>query len=156
MNQRLLLLPVAALAALALVGLRSTAHALVDNQFFIGGLQVDKTSVPELIVFNTSQVDMPPLTVTIFAADGTPLVTEPAALTLDVGPRATATLDLKTALVHAGPSGKPFSGVVTARVAGDSAFFSDQSAIVHATQYFGSRRKPRAGFVVRSVFTPGT
>jgi hypothetical protein len=157
MKKSLVLVAAGALAAVAgLAAFRSTARAAGDSTFVLGGLQVDKTSVPELVVFNTGQAALPPVTVSLLAADGSTLTTEPPMLTFDLGPHATGTIDLKAALAHAGLNGRQYAGLVTARLTGDAVAFTDQTAIVHATQYFGSRKKPRAGFVVRPLFIPGT
>lgn len=146
------LLVAAVLIAAAAAGAGFVAAARASGATctaFVGGLQADKTSIPELVVFNTSGTPQP-LDLVLRAPDGSALVTLPAALT--VNGQQTATLDLRAQLAHAGAGGKAYSGVFTAEVTG-AAPFSEATAVVHVTQYFGTRKKPKAGFVVRPVFS---
>jgi hypothetical protein len=148
------LMPVLATAALAVAGfavLHSGALAQsVTTSAFLGGLETGKTSVPELVVLNTTNSALS-LDLKLRAADGTVLVNRAAALL--VGAQATGVLNLQTELATAGVNGKPYLGTFSAQVSGESPF--DQStAIVHVTQYFGKRTKPKAAFVIRPIFGP--
>ena len=51
--------------------------------------------------------------------------------------------------------GKAYLGLVTAELTGDAPFGST-TTLVHATQYFGPRKKPKAGFVVKALFRDGS
>ncbi len=145
------LLSAAVLAATGFAVLHTGVLAQsVTTSAFLGGLETGKTSVPELVVLNTTNSTLT-LDLKLRAADGTVLVNRAAAMT--VGPLATVFLNLQTELAAAGASGKPYVGTFSAQVSGEAPF--DQSAtIVHVTQYFGKRTKPKAAFVIRPIFAP--
>jgi hypothetical protein len=140
----------AAAALAAAFGVRVAARAQASTTTaFLGGLTNDKAAVPEIFVFNTTGASLT-LDVVLRGPDGTTLVTHAGALS--VAPFATSVLNLATELAKAGPNAKPYRGVFSAAVSGDASTFSDQTCIVHATQYFGTLKSPRAAFVVRPLF----
>lgn len=148
------LTPLLAAAVLAVAGfavLHTAALAQpVVTSAFLGGLETGKTSVPELVVLNTSNSAVT-LDLKLRAADGSVLVNRAAAIT--VGAQATAFVNLQTELATAGVSGKPYVGTFSAQVSGEAPF-DQTTTIVHATQYFGKRTKPKAAFVIRPIFGP--
>jgi hypothetical protein len=153
MKTPILVVGALALAVAGVFAVRSTAGAATStNVAVIGGLQIDKSSVPEIVAFNTTNASIT-LDLVVRAVDGTSIATHAAALTL--GPRATGVISLQAELAHAGAKSKPYAGIVTAEVSGDASLFSDTTTIVHATQYFGSRKSPKAGFVIRPLFVAG-
>jgi hypothetical protein len=140
-----------AAALSAAFGVRVAARALASTTTaFVGGLASDKASVPEIFVFNTTGASLT-LDVVLRGPDGTTLVTHAGALS--VPPFATSVLNLTTELATAGPNSKPYRGLFSAAVSGDASTFSDQTCVVHATQYFGTLKAPKAAFVVRPLFS---
>ncbi len=129
-------------------GGRAAAQQASTTTAYLGGLETGKAAVPTLVAFNTTSSSMT-LDLTLRGPDGTALVTLPGAVSLD--PRATVQRDLRLDLAHAGANGKAYVGIFTAELSGTDPYTQD-SVVVHATQYFGSRNKPRAAFVVRPLF----
>lgn len=117
---------------------------------FVGGLQTSKSQAAHLVTFNTTDTPMT-LDVKLRAPDGTVLEDLPDSLVL--GARQTITTDLRAALAHAGADEKAYLGAFSVEVSGDAPFAKD-TVIVHATQYIGSPTKPKAAYVVRSIFSP--
>jgi hypothetical protein len=146
----------AALATAALAAGISVARANgATCTAFIAGLQSDKSSVPELCVFNTGTMQLS-LTLTFRDAAGAVLPTP--AETLEVAPFNTAYVSLTTKLKTAGLSGKPYTGRFTLEISGTAPFAQDY-AVVHVTQYYGRPGKagakpvkPASAFVIRPLF----
>jgi hypothetical protein len=157
-KSRLTLLSAAAVAAVAVAALISAARANgATCTAYVGGLQSDKSSVPELVVFNPGGTPLS-LTLTMRDAQGNVLTT-PAA-PLDVAGFNTAYVSLSSMLTTAGTAGAPYRGRFSLEVAGGPPFAQD-SAVLHVTQYFGKPAKgaakplkPTSAFVVRPLFSP--
>jgi hypothetical protein len=146
-------IPVLVLAAAAMVsgGLVWHASARANGTSctaFIGGIQTDKASAPELVIFNTTAEQLT-LDLVLRKPDGTALVTEPASIVLTA--HQTGFFDLKAKLATAN-AGKAYLGTFSAEVTG-AAPFSENDAVVHVTQYFGTRKKPKSAFVIRPLFS---
>jgi hypothetical protein len=140
-----------AVAACALFALHAGARASDTTcSAFVGGLQTSKTLDPQLVVFNTTDSAMT-LDLKVRAPDSTVLADLPGSLVL--GARQTIVFDLRPALAHAGPTGKAYVGTCSIEVSG-AAPFSQDTAVVHVTQYVGAPAKPKAAYVVRSIFSP--
>jgi hypothetical protein len=140
-------------AALVVAGLVWHATARANGTSctaFIGGIQTDKATAPELVIFNTTAETMT-LDLVLRAPNGTALVTTPAAFTLTG--HQTGFFDLKALLATKGLNGKAYLGTFSAEVTGAPPF-SENDAVIHVTQYFGSRKKPKSAFVIRPVFNP--
>jgi hypothetical protein len=142
-----LLLAVLLGASLVALGPPARAQAATVSAF-LGGLRSDKLGEPEVVVMNTTGQS---LSLTIILRDGAGVqLGDPAALT--VAAQATGTFDVQAAVKTLGLNGKPYLGLISAEVRGEAPF--DQSTtVVHAVQYFGPRKKPKAGYVVRPLFT---
>jgi hypothetical protein len=137
------------LAAAALLHQGARANGATCSAF-VGGLQTSKSLDPQLVVFNTTDSPMT-LDVKLRAPDATVLADLPDALVLAA--RQTITFDLRAALAEAGANGKPYVGGFSAEVSGETPFSKD-TAVVHVTQFVGSPAKPKAAYVVRSIFSP--
>jgi len=153
---RLTLLSVAAAAAVAVAAGLSVARANgATCTAYVGGLQSDKLSVPELVVFNPGGI---PLSLTLTMRDATGAVLPTPAGTVDVAPFTTTFLSLSSKLTTAGISGKPYLGRFTLEVSGGPPFAPD-AAVLHVTQYYGRPGKaaakppqPKSAFVIRPLF----
>lgn len=145
------LLAATALAAAGFAVLHTGVLAQsVTARAFLGGLETGKTSIPELVVLNTTSSAMT-LDLKLRGPDGAVLANRAAALA--VGPLATGTLNLQTELATAGASGKPYVGTFSCELSGEAPF-DQTTTVVHVTQYFGKRTKPKAAFVIRPIFAP--
>jgi hypothetical protein len=147
-----LLLPAALVVAAAVCAGHAARAQSVPTKAFIGGLRSDKLGSPEIVVFNSSGSPLT-LDLVLRGPDGVALATLPAAMTVPA--TGTAVFDVQAALKTVGPNGKAYLGLVTVELTGDAPFGS-ATTVVHATQYFGSRKKPKAGFVVRALFREGS
>jgi hypothetical protein len=134
-------------AAVGMLHATAGAQATLSTAF-VGGIETGRSAVPELVVFNTSASEMT-LNLVLRSPAGVSLANLPAALT--GGPRQSLYRDLRADLARAGTKGRAYVGAFTAEVSGEAPF-APSTTIVHVTQYFGSRKKPRAAFVVRPVF----
>ncbi len=116
---------------------------------FLAGAQSGKKTPVELVVFNT--------TATAFTLDliirdpaGIELVNRPGEIA--VAARATAIVSIEEQLSRdLDRKTKPYEGIVSIELVGDSPFDEEQ-VIVHATQYFGKRSKPKGAVVFRPLF----
>jgi hypothetical protein len=157
-RNRFALFVAGALAAASAVGWLAAARAAATTYTaYLGGLETGKATVPELVVFNTTAQPMS-LTLVLRDTSGTTLGT--AAEPLVVPGFNTAVLSLSAQLATAGPLGKPYLGRCSLEISGDAPF-SDQTAVVHVTQYFGKPAKgalkpksPKAAFIIRPLFVP--
>jgi hypothetical protein len=141
---------VALAGAAALAGFSAARAAGPTCTAFIGGVETAKTIVPELVVLNTAGADMT-LDLVLRNAAGQAIVTLPAAVAVPA--RQTVFVDLQEKLKTAGLNGKPYVGLFAVELTGEAPFGAD-AAVVHVTQYFGSRRKPKAAFTLRPLFPP--
>ena len=155
-KSRLTLFSAAALIAVAAAAGLSVARANgATCTAYIGGLQSDRTSVPELVVFNPGGI---PLSLTLTMRDATGAVLPTPAGTVDVPAFNTTFLSLSTQLKTAGIGGKPYVGRFTLEVSG-GAPFAPEAAVLHVTQYYGKPSKgagkpvaPKSAFVIRPLF----
>ena len=116
---------------------------------YLSGLETSKKTPVELVVLNTTAVEMR-LDLRLYDSEGT-LVLERAGGVV-AGPFEMATVSLEEELSRdLERKEKPFQGLVAIELDGDPNFRSD-TAIVHATQYFGKRKKPRGAAVFRALF----
>lgn len=138
-------------AALLATGLWASRGAVADpvTAAVIGGVDSSPGAVPELVVSNLTSAAQT-LDVVILDTDGATIVSHTADITL--GPRATVAVDLLEQLRRDLPKKtKPYAGLFTVEVRGDVAF-TESNVLVHVTQFFGTRKKPKAAFVLRPVF----
>ena len=143
------LLLASAICALAVAPHGRAAAQAATSSAFIGGLETGKSADPELVVLNTTSSSMT-LDLKLRGTDGTVLADLPGSLAL--GPNQTIARDLRADLAQAGSGGRAYVGVFSAEVSGGDPFAAS-TAIVHVTQYFGNRKKPKAAFVVRPLFS---
>jgi hypothetical protein len=157
-KSRVITLSVAAIAAVAAAAGLSVARANgATCTAYVGGLQSDKASVPELVVFNPGGI---PLSLTLTMRDATGAVLPTPAGTLDVPGFNTAYVSLSSKLLTAGVNGKPYLGRFSLEVSGGPPFAQD-AAVLHVTQYYGKPAKgaakpvaPKSAFVIRPLFNP--
>jgi hypothetical protein len=116
---------------------------------YLSGLETSKKSPVELVVLNTTGVEMT-LDLRLVDVEGNLVLDRPGGVV--VGPRAMVAVSLEEELSRdLARKEKPFQGLVAIELSGDPGFRSD-TAIVHATQYFGKRKKPRGAAVFRALF----
>lgn len=116
---------------------------------FLAGLGTTKGSVPELVVFNVTDTELS-LDLTLRDGEGAVLVSREAEVV--VAPRQTVFVDLLEQLARDLPRGeKPHAGPLAVELRGEAGFDAS-TAIVHVVQYFGSKAKPRAAYVLRPVY----
>lgn len=143
-------LALASLAAAALfLGEAGAQQATVSSAHF-GGAQSQKGAVPELVLFNTTAAPMT-LDLRLVAADGTTLVDR--AGEIDLGSRQTVFVSLAEQLSRDLPKGvAPYKGTFSVVVSGADPF-AESTVVAHVAQYFGSRKSPKAAYVLRPLFT---
>ena len=156
-SQITLLSAAAALAVAVAAGLSVARANGATCSAYIGGLQSDKSSVPELVVYNPGGT---PLSLTLTLRDAQGVVLPTPAGTVDVAGFNTAYVSLSSMLTTAGIVGKPYLGRFSLEVAGGPPFAQD-GAVLHVTQYFGKPAKgaakpvkPLSAFVIRPLFNP--
>lgn len=149
---KILMCAAATLCAAALLTGDAARAQSATTTAFIGGLRSDKLGEPEIVVLNTNGAPLT-LDLVLRGPDGVALATLPAAMTVPAS--GTGTFDVQAALKTAGANGKAYLGLVTAELTGEAPF-AESTTVVHATQYFGPRKKPKAGFVVRALFSSGS
>lgn len=154
----MLLVASAALAgavAASSVSERGTARAAGSTiAAIVGGVDASATGTPELVVWNLGPQ---PLTLDVLVRDATGNAIANAAGTIEIPTRGTVTDDVKARLRAGLAKGaKPYAGFVSVELrqaASDVASsFSSDTAIVHVTQYYGSRKAPKAAFVLRPLY----
>jgi hypothetical protein len=120
---------------------------------YLSGLETSKKTPVELVVLNTTGVEMT-LDLRLFDKEGNVVLDRPGGVV--AGPRAMVAVSLEAELARDLPKKvKPYSGLVAIELSGDPGFRSE-TAIVHATQYFGKRNKPRGAAVFRALFRDET
>lgn len=145
----------ALVAAAALAGLWAAPWASAEpvTAAVVGGVDSSAGAVPELVLSNLTGASQT-LDIVLLDASGNEIVNHPADVTL--GPRQTVAVDLIEQLSRGLPKKtKHYAGLFTVEVRGDAGFTTD-STLVHVTQFFGTRKKPKAAFVLRPVFRPLT
>lgn len=150
------LLTVLLLVAAAFAVGQFTASATTSGSTaYIGGVEVDRKAPLEVTLFNTTNAEMT-LDLLVRSVDDhvgdpdTVLVDRPASLTL--GPRQTLIVDVGDELARDLPKKtKAYRGRVAVEVCGDAPFGPDTVA-VHATQFFGNRKRPKSAYVVEPLF----
>jgi hypothetical protein len=124
-----------------------------DCTAYLSGLESSKKSPVELVVLNTTAAEMN-LDLRVLDREGNVLVDRQGAVV--AGPRAMVALSIEGELARDLPKGqKAHQGLVAIELSGDPNF-NDRTAIVHATQYFGKRKKPRGAAVHRALFRDET
>jgi len=142
------LIVVATALALAVPHLVARADGAACTAY-ISGLETSKKSPVELVVLNTTGREMT-LDLVLLDTAGDEVLNRPGGVV--VGPRAMAIVSLEAELGRDLPKKtKAFSGVVAIELSGDSGFGSD-TTVVHATQYYGKRKRPRGAAVFRALF----
>ena len=120
---------------------------------YLSGLETSKKSPVEVVVLNTTAVEMR-LDLRLLDREGTVLVDRPGGVV--AGPRAMVAVSVEEELSRdLARKEKPFEGLIAIELSGDPNFRSD-TAVVHATQYFGKRKKPRGAAVFRPIFRDET
>ncbi len=147
-----LILGCLAAAAAVAVGVAGARAQEATTTAYIAGIETSRSAVPEIVLFNTTstQIDIDLVlrgpTGAVVLDREEPLVLAPDAILL-------VSLQEEIAAVTP-PRTKPYEGLLAAELTGDATQFDDDRVIVHATQYYGSRKKPKAAFVVRPLFAP--
>ena len=142
-------LAAAALGAALLVRGEADAQAVIVSTAHFAGAQSDKRSVPELVLFNTTSTAMT-LDLQLVAPDGSVLVDRAGEIAL--GSRQTAFVNLAAELAQDLPEGtKPYRGSFSVVVSGAEPF-GESTVIAHVAQYFGSRKSPKAAYVLRPLY----
>lgn len=149
---RALVLCVSACAGAVAASVASREAARADGvscSAFVGGADSSKGAVPELVLSNLTDSAMS-LDLTLRDAAGQVLVSRDDEVALE--PRATVQVDLLEQIRRELPGRtKPYAGLFTVEVRGDAPFAED-AVLVHVTQYFGSRKAPKAAYVLRPAF----
>lgn len=115
----------------------------------IGGVEASKKSSPELVLFNTASGSYT-LDLTLRDADGNVIVSRDGEIS--VGAYQTVGIDLMEQIRRDLPKKtKPYAGLFSAEITGDTPFGPD-TVLVHVTQFYGSRKNPKAAFVLPAVF----
>jgi hypothetical protein len=116
---------------------------------FVGGADSSKGAVPELVLSNLTDT-VYTLDLTLRDRAGVVLASRDDEITLD--PRATLQVDLLEQIRRDLPARtKPYAGLFSVEVRGDAPF-APETVLVHVTQYFGSRKAPKAAYVLRPGF----
>ena len=125
------------------------AQAVVVSVAHFAGAQSDKKSVPELVLFNTTAAPMT-LDLRLHAPDGSVLADR--AGEIELGARQTVFVGLAEQLARDLPEGtKPYRGSFSVVVSGAEPF-SESTVVAHVAQYFGTRKSPKAAYVLRPLF----
>lgn len=137
-------------AACATVLDRPSAQAAAAGwAAYVGGVDTSAGTATELVVWNAAPQEVT-LDLVLRDRAGAVLVDGPGEIV--VGARQTVTVDLHERLRRDLAKGaKPYAGTLSVELHGAPPFTSD-TAIVHVTQYFGTRKKPRTAFVLRALF----
>lgn len=116
---------------------------------YIGGASSAKGAVPELVIFNTTFSTLT-LDLKLLDPDGQVLIDRPAEIV--VNGQQTLSVDLLEQFRRGLPkSAKPYAGTFTVQIDGPQGF-SEDFIILHLTQYFGSKAKPKAAYILKPVF----
>lgn len=115
----------------------------------MAGLETSRKSPVELVAFNSTDTELT-LDLRLLDPSGNAVLERPGGLV--VGPFKTAVVSLEEELSRdLAKKEKPYEGLVAVELVG-SAPFSADNVIVHATQYFGKRKRPRGAVIVRPLF----
>ncbi len=115
----------------------------------IAGVETSRKTPAELVVLNTSNFELT-LDMTLRAPDGSVVLDSTSAIVVPA--RGTVIRSLEADLSAAvPPKTKPYEGLVSIELRGAAPFAAD-STVVHATQYYGKRKKPRGAVVLRPLF----
>jgi hypothetical protein len=157
MRARLTALVVLAASAAAggFAALVATAPARAGEESpctaYVVGASSAKGAVPELVLFNTTSQTMT-LDLDLLGPDGVAIISRAGEVV--VNGRQTLSMDLleqfKRDLTG---KAKPYAGTFTVALHGPVGFTADR-VIVHVTQYYGTRTKPKAAYVLDPVFQP--
>lgn len=140
----------AALGALLLDADEAGAQQAIVSSAHFAGAQSSKGAVAELVLFNTSAAAMT-LDLKLLLPDGTVLVDRPAEI--DVAGFQTVFVSLAEQIARDVPKGEvPYKGTFSVIVSGAEPF-SESVVVGHVAQYFGTRKSPKAAYVLRPLFT---
>jgi hypothetical protein len=150
LRNSLFVLALAAAAAVPLAVGSHLAHASAGTcSAHLAGLETSKKTPVELVVFNGTGEELT-LDLTLLDAAGNSVLERPAGVV--VGSFQTRVVSLEEELKRdLAKKEKPFEGLVAIELVGDDPFGPDD-VIVHATQYFGKRKKPKGAVVFRPLF----
>lgn len=116
---------------------------------YIGGASSAKGAVPELVVFNTTFSTLT-LDLKLLDPDGTVLIDRPGEVVVNA--QQTLSVDLLEQLRRGLPkTTKPYAGTFTVQLDGPEGFSQD-FVVLHLTQYFGSKAKPKAAYILKPLF----
>ena len=116
----------------------------------VAGAQPQKKNAAELVVMNLTPAAAT-FDLRLRDADGNVLTERPGEVTVNA--RGTAAIDLFDQLARDLPNReKPYSGLVAVELVGDATLTAD-NFLVHVTQYFGKRKKPKGAVVLKPTFT---
>lgn len=142
------LLAAATLAALALghVAVRADGTSCTA---YVSGLETSRRTPAEVVVFNATPAPVT-LDLRLLDAAGATLLERPGGV--EVGPYATTVVSLEAELSRDLPKkARPYEGLVAVDLTG-AAPFAEDTVLVHATQYYGKRKKPRGAVVFRALY----
>lgn len=116
---------------------------------YVAGVDTSRGAVPQVVVSNLTSGEMT-LDLKVVDPDGTTLIDRAGELVVPgLGTREFDLVgELRQGLTR---REKHFQGVVSVEVTGGTPF-SSETAVVHVTQYYGTRKRPRAGYVIRPLF----
>lgn len=145
----LVLTAAALLAAPFVVGDHLARAAGATCSATMAGLETGKKTPVEIVAFNPTGVEIR-LDLRVLDASGELLRERPDEIVLT--PFRTAVVSVEEFLSRdLAKKEKPYSGLVAVELTGDAPFAED-TVIVHATQYFGKRKKPRGAVIHRPLF----
>ncbi len=152
---KILVLVAFAAAAVGIGQLRADA-AGADCTAHLGGIEAGRRSVPEVTVFNAQEVAAPvDIDVIVRDADGNELVNLPDALSL--GSFQSGSVNLWTEITRDLPRRtRPYQGLVSVELASSSEDFNAEMVLIHVTQFFGNRRRPKGAILFRATFQDET
>lgn len=115
----------------------------------MAGLETSRKTPVELVAFNSTDSELT-LDLRLLDPSGDVVLERPGGVV--VGPFKTAVVSLEEELARdLAKKEKPYEGLVAIELVGVSPFAAD-TVIVHATQYFGKRKRPRGAVIVRPLF----
>jgi len=145
---RTLLLLAAGAVSLAVGHLAARAEG-TSTTAYLSGLETSRKTPVEVVVFNSTAVEVT-LDLRVRDKDGGTLVERPGEVV--VGPYATSVVSVEEQLARdLPPKTRPYEGLVAVDLTGMTPFAED-TVLVHGTQYFGKRKKPRGAVVFRALY----
>ena len=115
----------------------------------MAGLETSKSTPVEIVVFNSTASEIT-LDLRLLDTEGDAVLERQGGIV--IGSFKTAIVSLEAELARdLAKKQKPFQGIVAVELTGDAPFAED-AVLVHATQYFGKRKRPRGAVIHRALF----